>query len=107
MSLRKDVATRAVVRRRIAAPRERMFQAWTTAEHLQRWFFPSETVVTVELHEVQGEAEIIVTHEHFPDPTVSERHTIGWNCSLERLTQLVEAVSAGRVLVTQGDACRQ
>jgi uncharacterized protein YndB with AHSA1/START domain len=41
MSLRKDVAVRAVIKRRVAAPRERVFQAWTDAEHLRRWFFPS------------------------------------------------------------------
>jgi uncharacterized protein YndB with AHSA1/START domain len=41
MSLRQDVPVRAVIKRRIAAPRERVFRAWTEAEHLQRWFFPS------------------------------------------------------------------
>ena len=40
MSLREDVAIRAVIKRRVAAPRERVFQAWTSAEQLQRWFFP-------------------------------------------------------------------
>jgi uncharacterized protein YndB with AHSA1/START domain len=168
MSFHKDVALRAVIKRHIAAPRERVFQAWTTAEHLQRWFFPSidgdavpraevdlrvggryriamhapdgniramvggtyhevhpperlvfswaweapepeptETVVTVELHEVQGETEVIITHEHVSDPTVHETHTIGWNCSLERLAQLVEATSLQTLLVTHGDPCRQ
>jgi uncharacterized protein YndB with AHSA1/START domain len=167
MSLHKELATRAVVRRRVAAPRERVFQAWTTAEHLQHWFFPtidgeavpqvevdlrvggryritmqapdgdimamvggtyyevhppeklvfswtweapqpdtSETLVTVELREVQGETEIIIVHEYFPDPTDQEGHTIGWNCSLERLTWLVEE-SSQRVLATSGDPCRQ
>jgi uncharacterized protein YndB with AHSA1/START domain len=168
MSLRKDVAVRAVIKRHIAAPRERVFQAWTNAEHLQRWFFPSvdgdavpraevdlrvgghyrismhapdgnitamvggtyhevhppeklvfswaweapepepsETLVTVELHEVQGETEIIVTHEHFPDPTVEAKHIIGWNCSLERLTQLVAVGSSYQAPVMHGDPCRQ
>ena len=167
MSLYKDVAGRAVIKRRIAASRERVFQAWTTAEHLQRWFFPSidgdavpraevdlrvggryriamhapdgniramvggtyhevhpperlvfswaweapepepaETVVTVELHEVQGETEVIITHEHISDPA-HETHAIGWNCSLGRLTQLVEATSLQTLLVTHGDPCRQ
>ena len=168
MSLREDVVSRAVIKRRIAAPRERVFQAWTSAEHLQRWFFPgtdgdampqadvdlrvggryritmyapdgnitamvggtyrevqppeklvfswaweaprpeaSETLVTVELHEVQGATEIIITHEHFPEPAAHARHTIGWNCSLERLTQLVEGASSHRLLVASGDPCRQ
>jgi uncharacterized protein YndB with AHSA1/START domain len=168
MSFPKDVALRAVIKRHIAAPRERVFQAWTTAEHLQRWFFPSidgeavpqaevdlrvggryriamhapdgnitamvggtyhevqppeklvfswaweapepepvETVVTVELHEVRGETEIVITHEHVSDPTVHGVHTIGWNCSLERLVQLVEATSLQPLLVTHGDPCHQ
>ena len=41
MRLRHEVATRAVIKRRLAAPRERVFQAWTEAAHLQRWFFPT------------------------------------------------------------------
>ena len=41
MSIGKEVVIRAVTKRRVAAPRERVFQAWTKAEHLQRWFFPS------------------------------------------------------------------
>jgi uncharacterized protein YndB with AHSA1/START domain len=166
MSFRKDVAVQAVIKRRVAAPRERVFQAWTKAEQLQRWFFPivdgdavpqaevdlrvggryhitmhapdgnitamvggtyyevyppeklvfswvweapepeaSETLVTVELHEVEGETEIIVTHEHLDDPTAPPQHTIGWNCSLERLTQLVEAGASHRALVAQSDPC--
>jgi uncharacterized protein YndB with AHSA1/START domain len=168
MSLHKELTTRTVIRRRVAAPRERVFQAWTTPEHLQCWFFPtvdgdavpqaevdlrvggryritmhapdgnitamvggtyhevhppeklvfswvweapepelSETLVTVELHEIQGDTEIIVTHEHLYDPTTPPQHTIGWNCSLERLTQLVEAGASHRALVTQSDPCRQ
>jgi uncharacterized protein YndB with AHSA1/START domain len=31
---------RAVIKRRFGAPRERVFRAWTEAQHLQRWFFP-------------------------------------------------------------------
>jgi len=40
MRTRHLATTRAVIRRRLAAPRERVFRAWTQAEHLQRWFFP-------------------------------------------------------------------
>jgi Activator of Hsp90 ATPase homolog 1-like protein len=93
MSLRKDVAVQAVIKRRIAAPRERVFQAWTKAEQLQRWFFPT----------VDGDA--VVTHEHLDEPTAPPQHTIGWNCSLERLTQLVEAGASHRTLVAQSDPC--
>jgi uncharacterized protein YndB with AHSA1/START domain len=168
MSLRNDVASRAVIKRRVAAPRERVFQVWTEAEHLQRWFFPSvngqavphaevdlrvgghyritmhtaagdiaamvggtyyevhpptklvfswaweapqpdvsETLVTVELHELAGETEIIITHEQRPDPTSGDKHTIGWICALDRLTQLVEADLTYSPIVAQGDPCRQ
>jgi uncharacterized protein YndB with AHSA1/START domain len=144
--------TRAVIRKRVAAPRERVFRAWTEAEQLRHWFFPgsaaapvpqvevdlrvggrycitkyapdgtiearvggtyhvvhppvklvfswaweapdpdpSETLVTVELHEVEGMTEIVVTHERWPALTEQEGPTIGWHCCLARLAQLVEA----------------
>jgi uncharacterized protein YndB with AHSA1/START domain len=35
--------TRAVIRKRVAAPRERVFRASTDAEHLRHWFFPHST----------------------------------------------------------------
>jgi uncharacterized protein YndB with AHSA1/START domain len=40
MKPRHLAATRAVIRKRLAAPRERVFRAWTEAAHLQQWFFP-------------------------------------------------------------------
>jgi Activator of Hsp90 ATPase homolog 1-like protein len=40
MTARYLASTRAVIRKRFAAPRERVFQMWTEAEHLRRWFFP-------------------------------------------------------------------
>jgi uncharacterized protein YndB with AHSA1/START domain len=167
MSLQRDVAIQAVIKRRVSAPRERVFQAWTTAEHLQRWFFPgldgdatpqaevdlrvggryritmhaadghiaamvggvyhevrppeklvfswvweapdpepSETLVTVELHEIQGETEVIITHEYSPDVITHGRHTIGWNCILERLTLLLESPALDPARVAPGDPCR-
>src|SRR4029434_4215786 len=33
-------STRTVIRKRVAAPRERVFRAWTDAEQLRHWFFP-------------------------------------------------------------------
>jgi uncharacterized protein YndB with AHSA1/START domain len=154
MSPHQLTTTRSVITRRLAAPRERVFRAWTEAEHLHRWFFPghaedtpphvqvdlrvggrycitryapdgtitamvggvyheveppvklvfswaweapqpdtSETLVTVEFHDVEGVTEIVVTHEHCPGLTGQEEHTIGWICCLERLLQLVEGTS--------------
>jgi uncharacterized protein YndB with AHSA1/START domain len=167
MSIRKEVVVRAVTKRRVAAPRERVFQAWIKAEHLQRWFFPSivgeavphtkvdlrvggryritmhtpdgditamvggtyhevhppeklvfswaweapqpdssETLVTVELHDVQGETEIIITHERFPAQTGQEEHTIGWNCALERFILLVEERATLTVSTLVGAPCQ-
>ena len=42
-----------VIARRIAAPRERVFRAWTEADHLQRWFGPkgsSMHIAALEFH---------------------------------------------------------
>jgi uncharacterized protein YndB with AHSA1/START domain len=167
MSIRQEAVVRAVTKRRVAAPRERVFQAWTKAEHLRRWFFPSingeavphaevdlrvggryritmhapdgdiramvggtyhevhppeklvfswaweapqpdsaETLVTVELHDVQGGTEIIITHERFPAQTGEEEHTIGWNCALERFVLLIEEEVTFAVSARAGDPCR-
>jgi uncharacterized protein YndB with AHSA1/START domain len=159
--------TRAVITKRFAAPRERVFRAWTDAEQLRHWFFPgsaatpvpqvevdlrvggrysitkytpdgaleamvggtyhtiqppvklvfswvweapdpdpSETLVTVELHEVDGITEMVLTHERFPALSSQEGHTIGWNCCLERLAQLVETAEQPYALVAHMDPCR-
>jgi uncharacterized protein YndB with AHSA1/START domain len=167
MSIRNEVGVRAVIKRRVAASRERVFQAWTEAEHLQRWFFPglngeavphaevdlrvggryritmhtpdgditamvggiyhevhppeklvfswaweapqpdsSETLVTVELRDIQGGTEIIITHERFPAQSGVEEHTIGWNCALERFVLLVEEGARRPVSALARDPCR-
>jgi hypothetical protein len=62
--------------------------------------------VTVELHDVQGETEIIITHERFPSQTGPEEHTIGWNCALERFVLLVEEKATLTVSVLAGDPCQ-
>ena len=55
---------------------------------------PSETLVTVEFHEVDGMSEIVLTHERFAALTGQEGHTIGWHCCLARLAQLVGQYSS-------------
>jgi uncharacterized protein YndB with AHSA1/START domain len=160
-------STRVVIRKRVAAPRERVFRAWTDAEQLRHWFFPgsatasvsqvevdlrvggrycitqyapdgaleamvvgtyyevqplvklvfswvwaapdpdpSETLVTVEFHEVEGMTEIMVTHECWPALTGQEGHTIGWHCCLARLVQLVEVTGQQDVPVAHTASCR-
>jgi uncharacterized protein YndB with AHSA1/START domain len=164
MRIQNPALMRAVIRRRVRVRRERVFQAWTEATHLQRWFFPTldqeavahaevdlriggryqvrmcapggavmasvggtyhdvhpptrlvfswrweapepeaaETLVTVELHEVEDGTEIIITHERCPQDT--EAHTIGWICCLDRLVRLVEAAALSDALTTASDAC--
>ena len=67
---------------------------------------PSETLVTVELHEVDGMTDIVVTHERFSALTGQEGHTIGWHCCLERLALLVEVATPQHVLVADTESCR-
>jgi uncharacterized protein YndB with AHSA1/START domain len=64
MSLRKDVAVQAVIKRRVAAPRERVFQAWTKAEQLQRWFFPTVGGDAVPQAEVDLRGGGTLPHHH-------------------------------------------
>ena len=158
--------TRTVIRKRVAAPRERVFRAWTDAEHLRHWLLPgsatasvpqvevdlrvggrycltqyaldgalearvvgtyhaiqppvklvfswvweapdpdpSETLVTVEFHEVDGMTEMVVTHERVPARTGQEGHPIGWHCCLARLAQLVEATGQQDVPVAHTEPC--
>jgi uncharacterized protein YndB with AHSA1/START domain len=44
--------TRVVIRKRVAAPRERVFRAWTDAEQLRHWFFPGSATASVSQVEV-------------------------------------------------------
>ena len=67
---------------------------------------PSETLVTVELHEVEGMTEIVVTHERWPALAEQEGPTIGWHCCLARLAQLVEATGQPYVPVAHTAPCR-
>jgi uncharacterized protein YndB with AHSA1/START domain len=43
---------RLEIRRTIAAPRERIFHAWTTVEGLKRWFAPGDAIVAAAVADV-------------------------------------------------------
>jgi uncharacterized protein YndB with AHSA1/START domain len=67
---------------------------------------PSETLVTVEFHEVEGMTEVMVTHARWPALTGQEGPTIRWHCCLTRLAQLVEATGQQDVPVARTAPCR-
>lgn len=129
--------------RRFSAPREQVFDAWTTPEALSRWFAPSDdfttsvaeldlrvggryritmrspdgeehtvhgvyreivrpgrlvftwawiswpeakdSLVTVELHDRDGETELVLTHGQLTDEESREKHEEGWSGCLARL----------------------
>lgn len=130
------------LKRRLKAPRARVWEAWTTGQALKRWFGPNdsttidvadvdlrpggryrivmresngekheiggiyreiqpqarlvftwawittperESLVTILLEDAGGETELTLTHEHFFDEAVRDRHQHGWNGSLDRL----------------------
>ena len=52
---------------------------------------PGETLVTVEFHNVDGETEIVLTHQFFSDQGMRDKHGQGWNGCLDNLAILVEA----------------
>ncbi len=51
---------------------------------------PGETLVTVEFHDVDGQTEIVLTHEFFADQNMRDQHSHGWAGCLEQLATLVE-----------------
>jgi uncharacterized protein YndB with AHSA1/START domain len=133
------------VKRTFAAPRERVFRAWTDRKEFARWFAPSadyttvvteldprpggkynvemthkggnvhkhggvyrevkppeklvftwnwqqapdgsDTLVTVEFHDLGNSTEIVLTHERFPNAEAREKHNQGWTGCLDQLTK--------------------
>lgn len=129
------------IRRTVAAPRERVFHAWSDPAAMRQWLCPVgstvteavaearvggryrvvmqpddggapsiaygtyrevvpperlvftwhwehqpvETLVTVELHDLGTETEVVLVHEQFPDTGARDRHNQGWASSLEHL----------------------
>src|SRR5262249_61770479 len=66
--------TRVVIRKRFAAPRERVFRVWTDAEHLRHWFFPGSAAAPVPQVEVDlrvGGRYCLTTYA--PDGTIEAR----------------------------------
>ncbi len=49
----------------------------------------AETLVTVEFRDRDGETEMILTHEKFPDAETRDKHHEGWSGCLDRLRKAV------------------
>lgn len=49
----------------------------------------TDTLVTLELVEVEGGTEVTVSHERFRDAAMRDAHAGGWGSSLDRLRQLL------------------
>jgi uncharacterized protein YndB with AHSA1/START domain len=136
------------IKRTLAAPREKVFRAFTEPEALKQWWMPGEgfsvpsaevdlrvggayrigmknpkgkvfyvvgtyreiraperlvytwrwegieegmgdTLVSIELRDLSGSTELIVTHEQFPDPEVRDNHRQGWNGCLDRMEKIL------------------
>lgn len=48
-----------------------------------------KTQVTVELKDVAGGTEVILTHERFPNTQACDDHRLGWNASLASLEKFL------------------
>ena len=58
---------------------------------------PGETLVTVDLKEVQGGTNVTITHEGFADTEACNAHEHGWNGSLDKLERRAEAMEECRM----------
>jgi len=47
-----------------------------------------ETVVTIEFNEAEGDTEVVVTQERFPDEGTRQQHGFGWEGGLDRLQEI-------------------
>ncbi|HXZ01434.1 MAG TPA: SRPBCC domain-containing protein [Stellaceae bacterium] len=48
----------------------------------------SETLVTLDFHEVGGETELILTHALLPEESAADAHRSGWTSALDRLDDI-------------------
>lgn len=70
---------------REVSPPERLVFTWAW---LEGEVAGPETLVTVEFHERDGETELVLTHEGFPDAAARDAHNEGWSSSLDCLEQI-------------------
>ncbi len=139
------------IKRTLAAPREKVFRAFTEPEALKQWWMPGEgfsvpsaevdlraggayrigmknpkgklfyvvgeylevtppeklvytwrwegidegmgeTLVSIELRDLSGGTELIVTHEQFPDEVARDNHNQGWNGCLDTMGKVLASL---------------
>ncbi len=56
----------------------------------------SQTVVTVEFREVEGNTEVVVTQEPFPNDEARQQHVFGWEGGFDRLTEILRGEKHGK-----------
>lgn len=66
-------------------PNEKIAFTWNA-----NWQPGEQTLVTVELRDVPGGTEVVLTHERFESEESKARHEHGWSGSLEKMAQLFE-----------------
>ncbi len=72
-------------------PPEKLVFTWA-------WEWPGprgeESVVTIQLRQLDDETELTLIHRRLPDDQQREEHTQGWNAMLDRLSQAINAQTA-------------
>lgn len=65
---------------------------------------PAETLITVTFAEKDGGTELIMRHTGFPQAAMRDSHNHGWNSSLNKLIDTVDARGSAATLTLLGDA---
>lgn len=85
-----DVMYLAGTFREITRPERLVYTwAWESAPEM-------ESIVTVEFREVDGDTEVIVTQEPFPNDEARQQHAYGWEGGLDRLTEVLRRDTHGK-----------
>jgi uncharacterized protein YndB with AHSA1/START domain len=56
----------------------------------------SETVVTIEFREAEGDTEVLITQEPFNSDEARQQHVFGWEGGLDRLTEIFRREKRGK-----------
>jgi predicted enzyme related to lactoylglutathione lyase/uncharacterized protein YndB with AHSA1/START domain len=65
----------------------RLAYTWKWSGHPDMQF--GDTLVTVDLHDVDGGTDLQIIHEALPNPEMRDDHYYGWNGSLDKLVKLL------------------